>query len=139
MVRLPSNPKQIRSILAGLGHGPSLEAGRIPDAYIDWRVGFDRLTDSMRNERSMVKTMISGGHWQPGITFGTDELGSIETPTLFVYGTGDGMGSVDLWSRFVGHLPNGRLVVIDDGGHLPWLDDPERVGTEVRSLLAEAT
>ena len=59
-------------------------------------------------------------------------------PTLFVYGTADGIGSVDAWGRFTDQLPNGRLLVIDDGGHLPWLDDPERIGSAIRSFLDEA-
>jgi pimeloyl-ACP methyl ester carboxylesterase len=138
IVRLPSNAKQLKSILTGLGHGPSLAAGRIPDVYLDWRVGFDRLTDSMRHERDMVKTMIGGGGWRPGITIGPQELGQIAAPTLFVYGTADSIGSVDAWGRFAGQLPNGRLLVIDDGGHLPWLDDPDRIGSAMRSFLGEA-
>jgi pimeloyl-ACP methyl ester carboxylesterase len=135
MVRLPSNPKQIRSILRGLGHGPSLDAGRIPDVYIDWRVAFDRLTHSMRNERDMVRTMIARGRWRPEITIPADELRQIQALTLFVFGTCDDAGSVDLWGRFAGHLPNGRLMVLNEGGHLPWLDDPEKVGSEVRACL----
>jgi hypothetical protein len=38
----------------------------------------------MRNERDMVKTMIGGGGWRPGITIGPEELEQIATPTLFV-------------------------------------------------------
>jgi pimeloyl-ACP methyl ester carboxylesterase len=55
-----------------------------------------------------------------------------------VYGTADGIGSVDAWGRFAGQLPNGRLLVIDGGRHLPWLDDPERIGSAIRSFLGEA-
>ena len=111
---------------------------RIPDVYLNWRVGFDRLTDSMRNERDMVKTMIGGGGWRPGITIGPEELGQIAAPTLFVYGTGDAIGSVDAWGRFTGQLPNGRLLVIDDAGHLPWLDRAERISSAIHELFGEA-
>jgi 2-hydroxy-6-oxonona-2,4-dienedioate hydrolase len=138
IVRLPSNAKRLRSILTGLGHGPSLAAGRIPDAYLDWRVGFDNLTGSMANERDMVRTMVAGKAFRPGITFGADELARIETPTLMVYGDLDQAGSVEVWSRFVGHLPNGRLMVVKDGGHLPWLDDPEQIGARIRQHLVGA-
>ena len=53
MVRMPEKPKQIKSILRSNGHGPSLDAGRIPDEYVDWRASFGRKTSSMRNERDM--------------------------------------------------------------------------------------
>ena len=138
IVRLPSNPKQIRSILGGLGHGPSLADGRIPDVYIDWRVGFDRLTSSMRNERRMVQSMVAGGRFRPGITCSADGLARSETPTMMVYGTADAPGTVDAWRRFTDRLPHGELLVLDDAGHLPWLDDPKKVASAIRRFLGAA-
>ena len=37
MVRLPDRAARLRSILRQSGHGASLDAGRIPDEFIDWR------------------------------------------------------------------------------------------------------
>jgi pimeloyl-ACP methyl ester carboxylesterase len=51
MVRLPANARRLRAMLRHVGHGESLDAGRIPDEYLDWRLAFERETDSMRNER----------------------------------------------------------------------------------------
>lgn len=69
-VRVPDEPGRVRSILRQNGHGPSLDAGRIPDELIDWRVALGRGTDSMRNEREMVRAAVVSGHgWRPGLTF----------------------------------------------------------------------
>ena len=50
IVRLPQKPKMIRAQLRGLGHGASLDAGRIPDELIRWRQSLSRDTDSMRHD-----------------------------------------------------------------------------------------
>jgi hypothetical protein len=49
MVRLPDKPARVRSILRQSGHGVSLDAGRIPDEFVDWRVAVGRETDLTRS------------------------------------------------------------------------------------------
>ena len=66
MVRLPFSPKMAGSQLQGLGHSPSLVAGRMDD-FIEWRVAFARDTDSMRNERAMVRAILGRDGWRLGI------------------------------------------------------------------------
>jgi pimeloyl-ACP methyl ester carboxylesterase len=52
-----------------------------------------------------------------------------------VYGTADPVGSVDVWPRFAGRLPQGELEVVEGGGHLVWYSDPGRVGARVARFL----
>ncbi len=138
MVRLPDKPARIRSILRQNGHGPSLDAGRIPDEFVDWRVTLGRETDSMRNERDMVRaSVVSGGSWQPGVTFDATELRSLERPALYVYGSADPVGSADVWKRTVSMLPRGDLHLVNGGGHMPWFDAPEEIGADVSRFLGE--
>jgi len=137
IVRLPMKAGRVRSIMRQSGHGASLDAGRIPDAFVDWRVTLGRDTDSMRNERDMVRAIVSGRTFRPGLTFDDAELAGIEQPTLFVYGTADPVGAVGVWRRVVGLLPRGELRLVEGGGHVPWLDDPGQVAGEVKRFLAE--
>jgi 2-hydroxy-6-oxonona-2,4-dienedioate hydrolase len=137
MVRLPQTPERVQAFMRQAGHGASLDAGRIPEEYMRWRVAFERETDSMRNERAMVRSIVS---WRkglrPGLTLGDAELAAIRQPTLLVYGTADPVGTVDLWRRVVDLLPGGELQLIDGAGHMPWLDDPSRVAGHLRRFLA---
>jgi len=137
MVRLPMKAGRVRSIMRQSGHGASLDAGRIPGAFVDWRVTFGRDTDSMCNERDMVRAIVSGRTFRPGLTFDDAELAGIEQPTLLVYGTADPVGTVGVWRRVVGLLPHGELRLVEGGGHVPWLDDPGQVGGDIRRFLAE--
>jgi 4,5:9,10-diseco-3-hydroxy-5,9,17-trioxoandrosta-1(10),2-diene-4-oate hydrolase len=137
MVRLPDNPARLRSILRQLGHGASLDAGRIPDEFIDWRVAAVRETDSMRHEREMVRAIVRGRSYRPGLIFEEAELATIGQPTLHVYGTADPVGSAELWARLAGVLPRGELHLVEGAGHMPWFDDPKGVAAAVTRFLAE--
>jgi pimeloyl-ACP methyl ester carboxylesterase len=136
MVRLPQKPGRVRAFMRQAGHGASLDAGRIPEGYIRWRVAFERETNSMRNERDMVRAIVS---WRkglrPGLPFDDAELAAIQRPTLLVYGTADPVGTAELWERVVDVLPQGELKLVDGAGHMPWLDDPRGVARRISRFL----
>jgi pimeloyl-ACP methyl ester carboxylesterase len=136
IVRLPQSRGQARSILRQDGHGPSVEAGRIPDAYLDWHVALMRETATMRNERALIRATLGRGGWRPEVTFEASEFARVEQPTLYIYGTNDPESTVDRVRHVVGLLPAAELHLIEGGGHLPWLDDPGQVGERVRGFLA---
>ena len=138
MVRLPDTPARLRSILRQSGHGASLDAGRIPDEFIDWRVAAGRETNSMRHEREMVCAIVKGKSYRPGLTFDDAELAAIRHPMLHVYGTADHtVGSAEIWGRVADALPRGELRLVEGAGHMPWFDDPDGVAKEVGRFLTE--
>ncbi|HSI97960.1 MAG TPA: alpha/beta hydrolase, partial [Gaiellaceae bacterium] len=113
MVRMPGNRSRLRSILRKSGHGPSLDDGRIPDEFVDWRVRLERETDSMRHERDMVCAIVKGKSYRPGLTFDDAELVAIRQPTLHVHGTSDEtVGSAESWPRVADALPRGELRLV---------------------------
>ena len=136
IVRLPQSRGQARSILRQDGHGASLEAGQVPDAYLDWHVALMRETATMRNERALIRATLGRGGWRPEVTFEASELARLQQPTLYVYGTNDPESTVDRVRQVVGLLPAAELHLIEGGGHLPWLDDPGQVGARVGGFLA---
>jgi pimeloyl-ACP methyl ester carboxylesterase len=140
ITRLPQNQERARSVLRQDGHGPSLDAGLIPDVFFDWHVALIRNTETMRNERAMIRDAVIGGRgWRPGLTFEPAELAAIRQPLLYVIGTADPEGTVDYAERVVGMLPNADLRVLPDGGHMLWLDDAAHVGNVIRTFLGGST
>jgi pimeloyl-ACP methyl ester carboxylesterase len=133
---LPQRPKMARAQLRGIGHGASLDAGRIPDVFFDWREALTRHTRSMPSERAMVRALVRGRSFRPGLTFGDADLAGIRAPALLVYGTEDPVGTIETWRRFTAALPRGELQLVDGAGHAPWFDDPGRVARELRRFLA---
>lgn len=136
IVRLPQSRGQARSILRQDGHGASLEAGQIPDAYLDWHVALMRETATIRNERALIRATLGRGGWRPEVTFEADELAQLQRPMLYVYGTNDPESTVDRVRHVVSLLPGAELHLLEDGGHLPWLDDPSQIGARVGGFLA---
>jgi 2-hydroxy-6-oxonona-2,4-dienedioate hydrolase len=136
IVRLPQSRGQARSILRQEGHRASLEAGRIPDAYLDWHVALMRETATMRNERALIRATLGRGGWRPEVTFEASELARLQQPMLYVYGTNDPESTVDRVRHVVDLLPTAELHLIEGAGHLPWLDDPGQVGARVSGFLA---
>ena len=136
IVRLPMSADRLRSILRQNGHGQSLDDGRIPAQFIDWRRSIANDTRSIRHERDMVRAILDRDGWKPGFAFDDAELQRIEHPTLLVHGTADPTGSAELWRRVTRSLGNGRLETIDGAGHQPWFDDPRRVAKLVEQFLS---
>lgn len=135
VVRVPAKPKMIRAQLRQIGHGDSLDAGRISDEYIHWRLALDHDTDSMRHERDMVRAIAGVRGFRPGLTFDDAELAAIQQPTLHVYGTTDPVGTIDAYKREVDVLPRGELALVEDAGHMPWFDDSRLVAARIHSFL----
>jgi pimeloyl-ACP methyl ester carboxylesterase len=136
VVRLPDSAGRVRSILTQSGHGPSLEDGRIPDVFVDWRVAVGRQTESMRRERDMIRALVHGSSFRPGVTFDDEELAAIERPTLYVFGSADPVGTVETWRRAARVLPQGELHIVEDAGHMPWFDASTEVANEMRRFMA---
>ncbi len=109
------------------GHGPSLDDGRMPQIYVDWKVEMTNDTTWRVNERDMVRAITGRGGWKPGLTFDADDLASVSVPVLMIYGTDDPIASVETWQRFVARIPDGNLEVVEGAGHLPWFDAPDQV------------
>jgi pimeloyl-ACP methyl ester carboxylesterase len=53
-----------------------------------------------------------------------------------MYGTADAVGSPSLWTDVMDRMPRGTLSVVEGAGHMLWLDEPRRVGSEMREFLA---
>ncbi len=138
IVRLPVNADRVRSILRASGHGPSLDAGRIPEPFIGWRVANDTDTSAMRHERAMARRVVDGSAYRAGLTFADEELRAIDAPVLLVYGTADPTGDADTWRAFTTALPNGSLELIEGAGHMPWFDEPARIAAVVNGFLARS-
>lgn len=55
----------------------------------------------------------------------SDEMPRIKQPVLFLWGENDWFAPPSVGERACRILPKGRIEVLHDAGHLPWLDQPE--------------
>ena len=136
MLGLLRGRRAVRSMIARSGHGAALADGRIPEVMLDWRVSVNRETESMEHERAMVRAIVHGSRYRHGVTFPDGELAAIRQPTLMVYGTLDSLGDSALWKRVMEALPEGELAIINDAGHMVWLDEPASVARMMEEFLS---
>jgi pimeloyl-ACP methyl ester carboxylesterase len=137
MGALPPNARMNRSVFRQIGHGASLDAGRIPEAFLDWYLSLQRDTDTMRNETAMIATFGSFGRFDASLTLSPALLRSIAAPIRVLWGEDDTFGGTGLAEATTGLLRDARLELVPRGGHLPWLDDPDRAARLTTSFLRD--
>jgi pimeloyl-ACP methyl ester carboxylesterase len=65
------------------------------------------------------------------------ELDGLTAPTLFLWGDRDPLGSPEVGRVLAESMPHARLEVVQDAGHLAWLDQPELCAQAVADFLSE--
>ena len=120
MNTLPPNERVGKSILRQIGHGASIDAGRIPQEFFDWYLALQRHTDTMRNESEMIGRSGSLRDFPPELTMPDEVFAAVTTPTLFLWGEDDTFGGRDVAEHVVGLMPDARLEMRPDyaSGHI---------------------
>jgi pimeloyl-ACP methyl ester carboxylesterase len=132
---LPFNQRVSDSILRQIGHGKTLDRGGFPEVFNDWYVALMVHTDTNYNEGELIGKGATLRGFVPEFTL-VPTLPRVETPTLFLWGADDGFGREDVARATVAAMPDAQLEMIEDAGHLPWLDFPELVGKKTEAFLS---
>jgi pimeloyl-ACP methyl ester carboxylesterase len=108
---------------------------RLDDVFLDTDVAHMR-----RNAESVigVMTRVVGALGQRRHVLLGDRWQALSVPTLALFGVSDAFMTPRSWSAWAdvdARNPAIRTVRVPDAGHLPWLDDPERVVDELESFL----
>ncbi len=138
MAMMPPTSAIAKNILQQIGHGASIRAGLIPGVFIDWYVGLQRFTDTMRNDGDMIGRLASVRSFDRSLTPSDETLGAVAAPTLFIWGEDDSFGSRPVAESLIALLPNAELVMYPRSGHLPWLDAPDRAISETAEFLGRS-
>jgi pimeloyl-ACP methyl ester carboxylesterase len=132
---LPPNKKAGESILRQIGHGASIDAGILPEAHGDWYEALQRYTDTMKNDFDLIHMVGRQFGDDDQIALGEVTLARVSTPTHFIWGVDDGFGGQDVAEWAVSAMPNASVEFLQRSGHLPWLDDPRKVGGAAVAFL----
>jgi pimeloyl-ACP methyl ester carboxylesterase len=133
--RLPPTRRGSEDVLRQIGHGASLDAGRLPPAMDAWYDALQRHTDTRAHDFALIADVIRHRS-EVGLT--PDLLAVADVPTLFLWGADDAFGGETVARSLVAAMPDAELIIIDEAGHLPWLDFPERLARDVAAFLAPA-
>ena len=95
-------------------------------AHMHWNIG--SILSLMRcaiDVGGLRRRLILGERWQ-----------ALKVPTVFLWGERDAFMPPDVAEPIAEQNPNVRVIRIPGAGHLPWIDDPERVVDEIEHFLA---
>lgn len=106
---------------------------RIPEAYLDLTYAAATLPGAQLAWLSMIERFVPAADTE-GTYAIRERLRTLRHEVLMVWGDRD--GCPPRWGEeLCRYLPNARLEIIPEAGHLPWLDEPERVAASLRAFL----
>jgi pimeloyl-ACP methyl ester carboxylesterase len=119
-----------------IGHKRSLAAGVIAPELLDWYLALLAHTPTNANDTAADARVISFFAPQMrALAIARDELAPLAPRTHFLWGTHDNFGGVDVARALIAQLPGAALEIVENGGHLPWLDDPAQAVAWARRAL----
>lgn len=100
-----------------------------------------------QNEKELIKAIIRmANHIGPDAFLrqqkaimarpdGRDDLSRIKCPTLILCGRQDALTPVEIHEEMAASIPNSRLVIIEDSGHMTTMERPQAVTAFLRDWL----
>ncbi len=67
----------------------------------------------------------------------TGHVSELTTPVSIIWGRQDARGNLTEAQKYAAALPQGRMCIYANCGHLPYLEFPERFNSYVREFVAE--
>ena len=106
---------------------------RVSEAYLDLAFAAAVLPGAQLAWLSMIERFVANAQ-REGTYALRERLRALPHEVLMVWGDRD--GCPPRWGKeLCRYLPNARLEVLSDAGHLPWLDEPQRVADLLRAFL----
>lgn len=130
MTMSPPSPRQVERFARMIGE----DLSEHPELR-DLLVAAQRLPGAREAILEVVHTVVRlRGPW-PELVLRPDHLSRIRQSVQLIWGARDAFGGVHIGERVAGAIPDAELEVIPDGGHIPWVNDPDGVARLVRSFL----
>lgn len=115
---IPKNKGDALRSLKMMGHSKELVA-TLPKQLEDTYFCFQHLPHYLVSSISLIQNMI------PKIT--EEDLRKLKQPTVLILGTNDNFISQKLGKKITAAMPNGKFYMIENSGHLPWLENAEKI------------
>lgn len=112
------------------------DASRASDQQLEVSILSNQLPGVQRAARTMLKTVATPFGWRKTL-YMRERAKQLQVPTLFLWGDQDAFAGPASGREVAAALPNGRLQIIEDAGHLPWVDQPEVVARAIEAFLAK--
>lgn len=119
-------------IMRQIGHGASIDAGRLPPAVLEWYLDLQRFTETRRNDFALIASVVRDPETA---RLRREDFEAVPVPTLFLWGEDDTFGGEPVARNIVEWMPDAELRMLPASGHLPWLDAPDGLAGQVAEFL----
>lgn len=132
MTRLqPPSPAQVEQLARMVGQHP------MEEDLVDLLVETERLPGGREMLLDTLRALIRLRGARPERVLSEAQIAEITAPTQLIWGADDPFGNVAVGQRMAAIMPDAEFHVID-GGHAPWLTDPDRAAALVNAFLGPA-
>lgn len=107
----------------------------LDDSLLDADVASQRR--NIDSHLSFLRGVLDAGGLRSELVLG-ERWQNLKVPTLFLRGDRDAFVTTrmkKMWEDIAARNPNVRVLGVPDAGHLPWIDNPERVLQEIATFL----
>jgi 2-hydroxy-6-oxonona-2,4-dienedioate hydrolase len=123
-----------REMFEQIGHGESVRSGAIAAVVFDWYSALLRHTDTVPNLAREVRAIATPLGYRATASLSGRQLAGLARPIDLVWGDQDPFATpaqADATATAIG----ARIAHHAGMGHLPWMDDPVRIGDELEEIL----
>lgn len=133
---VPPTERAVRAMLRSIGLRGALASGRFSQQMVDTYLSLLRDTNTMRNELKAGPHTFRFRGFNKSVFLPQRLLGTIHTPTYFLWGEDDPMGDAEIARQFVRNIPGAEIEMMPGAGHAVWIDDPDHAAATTRRFLS---
>ena len=109
---------------------------RIPADLLEVALLGINLPGTADTNRAIMQAVATIRGWRPQMRL-EEALATLQVPTLFICGDHDPLAGPDVGLDLTTRMPDARITVISDAGHIPHLDQPEPVADALNDFLGQ--
>lgn len=98
------------------------------------RAGMTSIPGAGLTSYTILRSVTNLRGWRPRLIM-RDDMACLPVPTLFVWGDADVFAPPSSGEDMAARMPEARIEVIPDAGHLPYLDRPDAVADAITNFL----
>ncbi len=107
----------------------------LPREFIEIALAAQKLPGAGVAAHTMLRSVLTMRGWRRHLMM-RDDLAKLPVPTLFVWGDKDAFAPPSSGEDMVARMANAKFEIIEDAGHLPYLDQPAAIAAIINPFLA---
>ncbi|MCH8111736.1 MAG: alpha/beta fold hydrolase, partial [Proteobacteria bacterium] len=106
----------------------------LPLEFLEIALAAQKLPGAGVAAHTMLRSVLTMRGWRRQLMM-RDDLAKLSAPTLFVWGAKDAFAPPSSGQNMVARMANANIEIIEDAGHLPFLDQPDAIAAVINPFL----